>query len=236
MPIAAMSVAVRLALRSASDATLDCEAQISLASCSTQPGRGNIWRNSCCATATIAPWWSKTMARELVVPWSSARICFIGGSSLPAKLEKLRADHTADDGPDDRHPGVAPVARALAGDGQKRVDEPRSEIARRIDCVAGGTAERESDREHQQSDEQWREAFFEAAVRHQVFRTQDRKHTRDEDGGADDFRQQVGERAADGRAGAEDSELATLVGRRLPVRKVRDPDDHASEKCAEELG
>src|SRR4051812_31129351 len=147
MPIAAMSVAVRLALRSASDATLDCEAQISLASCSTQPGRGNIWRNSCCATATIAPWWSKTMARELVVPWSSARICFIGGSSLPAKLEKLRADHTTDDGPDNRHPGVAPVARALAGDGQKRVDEPRSEIPRRIDCVAGGTAERESDRE-----------------------------------------------------------------------------------------
>ena len=37
------------------------------------PAAGRSARNSCCATADDAPSWSKTMARELVVPWSRAR-------------------------------------------------------------------------------------------------------------------------------------------------------------------
>ena len=63
---------------SASTATPICDAQISCGSCSTQPGCGKICVNSFCATARIAPSWSKTMARELVVPWSSARMYGIG--------------------------------------------------------------------------------------------------------------------------------------------------------------
>ena len=53
-------------------ATASCVAQISRASCSTQPGCGNICRNSCWQVATALPAWSKSMARDDVVPWSSA--------------------------------------------------------------------------------------------------------------------------------------------------------------------
>ena len=58
----------------ASAATAICDAQISSGSCSTQPGCGKICGNSRWATAATAPPWSKRMARELVVPWSRARM------------------------------------------------------------------------------------------------------------------------------------------------------------------
>jgi hypothetical protein len=68
MPIAMTSARPTFALRSASRATSRCVAKISRGSCSTQPGCGKIWRNSRCAMATAPPAWSKTIARELVVP------------------------------------------------------------------------------------------------------------------------------------------------------------------------
>ena len=68
MPIAATSLGRTWARPSASTATPICEAQISLGSCSTQPAAGKICVNSFCATALMAPSWSNTMARELVVP------------------------------------------------------------------------------------------------------------------------------------------------------------------------
>ena len=58
--------------RSASPMHARERARISPASCSTQPGRGVIWRCSCCAVATVRPRSSKSMQRLLVVPWSSA--------------------------------------------------------------------------------------------------------------------------------------------------------------------
>ena len=73
MPIAAISRAAMPAFAIASCMTPDCVAQISTASCSTQPPCGKICRNSCCAVARTAPVGSKTIARELVVPWSRAR-------------------------------------------------------------------------------------------------------------------------------------------------------------------
>ena len=74
IPIAATSDARIPALDSASCATPIWVLQISVASCSTQPGRGKICRNSFWPTALMSPAWSKTMARLLVVPWSSARM------------------------------------------------------------------------------------------------------------------------------------------------------------------
>src|SRR4051794_28001808 len=74
MPMAAMSAAERLALRIASCATASWVVQISSGSCSTQPDWGKIWRNSFCATAWMWPSRLKRMARELVVPWSRARM------------------------------------------------------------------------------------------------------------------------------------------------------------------
>ena len=53
---------------SASTATPICDAQISPGSCSTQPVARKDLVNSFCATARMAPSWSNTMARELVVP------------------------------------------------------------------------------------------------------------------------------------------------------------------------
>src|SRR5690606_25522185 len=49
---------------------------ISAASCSTHPGCGKCCVNSRWATARMAPAWSNSIARELVVPWSIARIKF----------------------------------------------------------------------------------------------------------------------------------------------------------------
>ena len=46
--------------------------QISIASCSTQPGFGKICSCSFWSIATTAPAWSKIMKRVLVVPWSRA--------------------------------------------------------------------------------------------------------------------------------------------------------------------
>ncbi len=47
---------------------------ISRGLCSTQPGCGNTCGNSRCAVPTMWPSWSNRMARELVVPWSIARM------------------------------------------------------------------------------------------------------------------------------------------------------------------
>jgi hypothetical protein len=46
----------------------DWVAQISSASCSTQPGRGKCWVNSRCALPTTRPVVSNSIERALVVP------------------------------------------------------------------------------------------------------------------------------------------------------------------------
>ena len=88
MPMAAMSLALSWALNSASSATACCVAQISLASCSTQPGCGKICRNSRCAMATMRPLAWKTMARELEVPWSRASRCSLVVMALVFAVER----------------------------------------------------------------------------------------------------------------------------------------------------
>ena len=74
MPTAANCCGVTPALASTSVMVAACVAQSSCASCSTQPEAGKCWVNSRCATATMPPWWSNRMERELVVPWSRARM------------------------------------------------------------------------------------------------------------------------------------------------------------------
>ena len=68
MPIAAMSLAVRLAFFSASRQTAIVEVQMSSGSCSTQPEAGKCCGNSCCATEAIEMSARNTIAREDVVP------------------------------------------------------------------------------------------------------------------------------------------------------------------------
>src|SRR3954471_2238491 len=86
MPMAAIFSTVMPALEIASAATPNCVLHISLGSCSTQPGCGNSWVNSFCAMLFIIPFLSKTIARELVVPWSKASIyCGIVNKQLGAE-------------------------------------------------------------------------------------------------------------------------------------------------------
>ena len=72
MPIAAMSSAVAPIFDMASTATPSCVDQISLASCSTQPGFGKYCVNSFWATLHISPFSLKRIHLLLVVPESSA--------------------------------------------------------------------------------------------------------------------------------------------------------------------
>ena len=79
MPMAAMSSADAPTSFMADSATPSWVVQISLASCSTQPGLGKYWVNSFCATLHISPLALKRMQRLDVVPASSAMIyfCFV---------------------------------------------------------------------------------------------------------------------------------------------------------------
>ncbi|CAM5624327.1 hypothetical protein SAURM35S_07317 [Streptomyces aurantiogriseus] len=72
MPMALMSSRVMPAFAMAPATTSWTLVQISLASCSTQPGFGKICSCSFWSTETIRPSRSKTMQREEVVPWSIA--------------------------------------------------------------------------------------------------------------------------------------------------------------------
>ena len=77
MPIAVMSFAVAPIIFIASTATPSWLAQISSASCSTQPGCGKYCVNSRCAMLRISPFSLNRMQRLLVVPASSAIIYFV---------------------------------------------------------------------------------------------------------------------------------------------------------------
>jgi len=77
MPIAATSAALTPCRSSTARATSRCERQMSCGLCSTQPGRGKICWNSCCSMTSGLPDSSNRMARELVVPWSSAKMYFV---------------------------------------------------------------------------------------------------------------------------------------------------------------
>ena len=68
MPMAAMSLPLMSILVMASAMTEASLDQMSLGSCSTQPGRGKCWGNSFWATLRMLPSWSKTIALEELVP------------------------------------------------------------------------------------------------------------------------------------------------------------------------
>src|SRR5688572_29874874 len=115
MPIAAMSLARRPAAAIASRATSRCVDQISAGSCSTHAVRGKIWRNSRCAAALARPLSSKTMARELVVPWSSASMC---GTRPPFRRGSRHPRATAQS--TSARPAAAPGGMGGGGEGGAR--------------------------------------------------------------------------------------------------------------------
>src|SRR5215216_3530509 len=64
------------------------------------------------------------------------------------RLVRDRPERAADERPDHGDPGVVPVRVSLARNREDGVCDARREVARRIDRVAGGPAEREADHEH----------------------------------------------------------------------------------------
>src|SRR4051794_4927757 len=131
-------------------------------------------------------------------------------SAGPGVVVDEAADYAADERPDDRDPCVSPVRRPLARDRQDRVHDPRPEVARRVDRVSGGSAERQPDAQHEQSDEQNAES---ATPRHEPHALvgEDAEDPDDEDGRADDLGDQVRHRVADRRTGREDRELQPRI-------------------------
>src|SRR5213596_2159589 len=189
----AMSDAVSPALPSASVAVCSWVAQISVASCSTQPGVGKIWRNSFCAEATTLPLWSNTMARELVVPWSKARMYFTPAPGLVHE----RRDQAADDRSGHRYPRIAPVRFALARDRQQRMSDSRTQVTRRIDRVAGRPTQRQPDGPHEDADQERAESRIPTVHRVEILRCEDGQHPQHQHEGANDLRQEI-------RAGVSD--------------------------------
>src|SRR6266849_1688040 len=72
MPIAATSPAVTPACAMAARTVATTLCQISSGSCSTSPSPGKCWVNSCWALASGVSAVSNTIARDEVVPWSTA--------------------------------------------------------------------------------------------------------------------------------------------------------------------
>src|SRR5207237_2773453 len=75
-------------------------------------------------------------------------------SCRPYGLIEDRREHAPDDRPSHRYPRVAPVRIPLARDRQERVREPGTQIARRVDRVAGRPAQRQADGPHEDSDQE----------------------------------------------------------------------------------
>src|SRR5438552_1813030 len=61
-----------------------------------------------------------------------------------------RGEQAADERGEDRNPGVAPVAVALARHWQQSVGEARAKVASGIDGIAGGASQRKADRKDEQ--------------------------------------------------------------------------------------
>ena len=74
MPIPAMFSPLMSMAEMASAITEACDDHISWGLCSTHPGWGKYWGNSRWAIERISPLRSKTIARELLVPWSNDKM------------------------------------------------------------------------------------------------------------------------------------------------------------------
>ena len=113
------------------------------------------------ATRTVRIFWETAASRVRTRPLPSTRCgrrpCVGRARTAPLEsdcLEQLRADDPADEWPDNRDPRIAPVRIPLPGNRQQEVRDARSQIPRRVDGVARGSAERQTDAEHQPSDQQ----------------------------------------------------------------------------------
>ena len=147
------------------------------------------------------------------------------------KADQCAGSSGADQWAHDGDGSVGPIRVTLAGDGENKVSDARAKVARGIDRVSRGAAERETDGPNENADE---------------IRSDARGHRADgfgghgdgnehEDKGADDFGDKVSESVADSGGGAEDAELEIGVSGLFPVREILEPDENGSTDGPEEL-
>src|SRR6266566_5017047 len=133
------------------------------------------------------------MARELVVPWSRARMYFTPATTCGTRTPRSGR----------RYPSVAPVRIALARDRQEGMSDSRTQVTRRIDRVAGRPAQRQPDGPHEEADQEWAEPRVPAVYRVEILRRQDGQHTQHQHEGANDLGEHIRERITDGGGGAK---------------------------------
>ena len=126
---------------------------------------------------------------------------------------------------DDGNPGIAPVGASLAGDGKNCVRNARSQVARGVDRVAGGAAQREADGPHDHADEHGTDSLREVRARHEVAGREHGEEREHECESADDLRDEICAALPDRRRRGEYGELALRIRRRLPVRQIGEPHD-----------
>src|SRR5215204_737972 len=187
-------------------------------------------------TATEPP-----LLSNRTIPWGA-------GTGLPTLdlsylSEQEGKQHGAEDAaynrPYDRDPGVPPVVAALARYGQYGVGDPWTEIARRVDSVAGGPTEGESDAEDEQADEQRVQAApydRRGTAPDRCCVRKDARDAEDKHEGADDLGDEVRGGIVDRWCGTEHAELEAFVFCLYPVWQVGQPHDDAPDKGSDELG
>src|SRR5580698_8601275 len=158
----------------------------------------------------------------------------VGQRRLDMQRSKQESrDRRANERPDNRNPGVAPVRTALPGDRQHGVRDSRSEVARRINRVAGGGAERKADAPYDHADQVWSKSRREA-VRGHCFRDHG-AYGEDEHKCSDDFTQQIPRKRSNRRTGAENRKLGDRIVRNFPVRPVMEENQHRTNERTSEL-
>src|SRR5512132_3463627 len=168
----------------------------------------------------------------------------VAGSGREKRLVRECPEPAADERPHDRDPRVIPVRVSLARNRKYGVCDPRREVARRIDRVAGRPAEREADGEDQQADEEGHDGLAEShrqrclpdAARGSRGEVPDEEeHPEEQHERADDLGQQVLAFLADRRRSAEDGQLEARVLRLSPVWQVGDVDQDRTDERPDHL-
>ena len=104
--------------------------------------------------------------RYLSTIYGSAVDCRWSRGRLNAgAFDEKRGYDRARDGPEDGDGRVAPIGGTFAGDGEEGMRDARAKVARGVDGVAGGSAERKANAPDDIADEQRAEAGSDAAGR-----------------------------------------------------------------------
>src|SRR5882724_1030536 len=149
------------------------------------------------------------------------------------RAEKQTRHDSAEERADHGNRRITPVGRAFAGDRENGMRNARTKIASRINGISRGAAERQADAPDEAANEVGAEPRCGSACRYILGKNC--ANDEDENKRGDDFTEQVREKAANRRPGAEASKLRRHIGCLLPVRKIVKPDQRGAGNSAKQL-